>query len=202
MRNRRAYTVLALAVIVLAGILAAQNGSRTITVILEQPQQAIEDFTLVKELDDRLAIRAGLDVMFPAEDSTLPPAPRTRFDLTRILEWGQEIGSRYVIYLQVNERRLATRKRTSIPYLLSRYVVEGRLDGVYSLVDLSRSKVIGTWDLRTRLAGPRQWQIAEDYPDDPDLHMPAPEKVIFFKRLEEKAADEIMDNIGRHVKGR
>lgn len=181
---------------------SAQNHSRTIAVILEHPRQHIPDFLLVERLIDRLARHNGLHVVVPDEDSTLPQTPELRYDLSRILEWGNEAGCRYIIYLQIDDRRIDLRKRVSIPFILSHYVVEGCLEGMYTLVDLRRGKAVLTRHLRTVISGPHKWQVIDDYPEDPDLHIPAPEKVQFLRRLEERAAQDIFEGILPHVKAR
>lgn len=194
--------VLCACLILLSAAAMAQTDRRAISVILEHSDKSYIDFKLMEKLYNRLLIDNGLKVIIPADDSTLPAPPNHRFNLDRIIEWGQEVGSRYIIYLQIEDRKIVRRKRTSIPYILNRYIVEGQIDGRYSLIDLSRNKVVGTWDLRTRLAGPRQWQMAEDYPDDPDLHLSAPRKIQFYKALEELAVDEIIEQVQLHLKGR
>jgi len=181
---------------------SAQNGRRSITVVYEETQGHIPDFTLNERLNNALTMDEGLQVLMPAEDSTLPPAPNNRFDMDRLLEWGREIGCRYIIYLQIDARKVETRKKRSIPFVLNRYVVEGRIYGTYSLIDLNRTKVVGTWTLKAKKGGPRQWQVGENYPDDPDLQLSAPRKLDFYRELEDLAVTEIVTEISRHSRGR
>ncbi len=192
--------------LILAGTLAAQAAAqgpvRTIAVVYQPPRQNIPDFYLVDKLLERLALQVELKVLRPEEDSTLPAAPNDRFDAERLAEWGREVGSRYVIYLRVDDRRITARKQPSIPWVLSRYVVEGHLLGIFSLIDLNRNKVIDTWELATRLTGPKQWQFARDYPGDPDLQMSAPRKLTFLDELEAKSVEEIFRTIRPHLRGR
>lgn len=180
----------------------AQNQTRTIAVVYQPPRQELPDLYLVESLTESLAMEAGLRVIVPEEDSTLPLPPNRRFDYELLVEWGREVGSRYIIFLRIDERRLAIRKQPSIPWVISRYVVEGRFEGRFSLIDLNRNKVVNTWKLSTTLNGPRQWQFARDYPEDPDLQMSAPRKMTFLKELEQKAVEEIIGTIQPHLKGR
>lgn len=202
MMRRVIFMILVLGILACAASVPAQNSQRAITVVLEQPDRQFTEFGLISQLYSRLTMQAGLRVIVPGEDSAMPAAPDRRFDLDRLLEWGREVQSRYIIYLQIDDRDIVTRKRTSIPYILSRYIVEGQVNGSYCLIDLNRNKVVGTWELKTRLPGPRQWQVAEDYPDDPDLHVSAPKKIAFMKKLEDRAALEIIEQIRLHLKGR
>lgn len=202
MRRQVKYLLAVLIILLAAATATAQSQLRTIAVVYQAPKQDITDFSLVEKLNETLTMQVGLRVIVPDKDSSRPEAPNRRFDLERLLEWGREVGCRYIIYIRVDGRRIATRKQLSIPWVLSRYVVEGHLSGVYSLIDLNRSKVIGTWDLATRMAGPRQWQVVADYPGDPDLHMSAPRKLVFLQELERKAVDEIVLDVRPHLKGR
>lgn len=199
---KRAYRVVLVVAMMAAAMAAGQNGQRRIAVVIEEPRQHIPDFSLVEALNNGLSMYVGLGVMIPGTDTTLPEPPRTRFNLEHLVEWGQETGVRYIIYLQVSDRSIARERNISIPFLLSRYVVEGRLDGAYSLIDTQRRKAIGTWNLRTSLPGPQQWQVVDDYRDDPGLHIPAPQKLVFLRKLEEKGAAEIIQNVVPHLKGR
>ncbi|MFH1737611.1 MAG: hypothetical protein ABIH23_01295 [bacterium] len=191
-----------LLVMVFTGAAAAQIPGRNIAVVMDRVDRDITDFTLAARLHQTLAVDAGLSVMIPDSDSTFPPPVDLRYDIERLLEWGREAGCRYILHLQIDDRRLATRKRTSIPYVLNRYIVEGRIDGVYRLLDISRNKVIGSWKLETRLNGPQQNQLGENYPGDPDLHLSAMGKMTLLDRLDRKATEEIMLHIKPFVKGR
>jgi hypothetical protein len=188
--------------LVWAAVASAQSEGRTIAVVLEQPKQDIPDFSLVSRLNDAFSMYIGADVIVPAEDSALPHVPDHRFDLDRLVNWGREAGVRYILYLQIDSRRIVTAKRWSIPLLLSRYVVEGHIDGAYILVDTRFGKLVNTWNLETTVEGPQQWQITEDYKDDPDLHIPAPRKITFLRDLEDHAATQIIGDIVPHLRGR
>jgi hypothetical protein len=186
----------------MASPIAAQNGQRSVTVILETSGRDIPNFSLVERFNSVLAMYANLRVIVPEEDSTLPPVPDNRFNLDRLVEWGRESGSRYIIYLQVDSRRIATQKQWSIPLILSRYVTRGILEGAYTLVDTQRKKLVDTWNLEAIKTGPRQWQVFEDYRDDPDLHIPASQKVVFLRELEDLAVARMIENIVPNLKGR
>lgn len=180
----------------------AQGSRRAVAIVYQGPDQKLLDFDLVKRLSEELSIRGDLKVIDYTCDSLMPHPPNDRFRMEELFQWGREIGTRYIIYLHVDRRILETRKRVSIPLLLSRYIIEGRIGGNYMLLDLSRNRLTATWDLKTKMTGPRQWQIAQDYPDDPDLFLSAPRKALFFEKLEAKAAVEIFKNVRLHLKGR
>ncbi|MEE9442120.1 MAG: hypothetical protein V3V99_05580 [candidate division Zixibacteria bacterium] len=195
-------TALIMVVLCVNAVAVAQSDQRTISIVIEKQKSDIYDLALIDRLVEKLSMQMNLKVIVSAEDSTLPTPPNERFNLERLLEWGHECGSRYLIYLRLDNREIVTRKRTSIPYILNRYIVEGQVDGMFSFIDLNRGKIISTWKLKTRISGPRQWQLAEDYPDDPDLHMSAPQKIRFLRKLEDKAASEIVTEIKPHLRGR
>jgi len=179
-----------------------QNNGVIVAVVLEPPRTDIPDCTLVEKLDTRLALRGGYAVITPGRDSVATPLPGTPFDFRQMLTWGEENGCHYIIYLRIDGRRIAVRKQTSVPLILSRYVVEGCLEGTFSLIDVRRAKLVNTWDIGTKVSGPRQWQVADDYPDDPDLHIPAPQKVIFLQKLDEKAVTTIFETVSSHLRAK
>jgi hypothetical protein len=201
--NRKSKTWIVIGcLLMLSAAAGAQHEPRSMAIVLEQPQQHIPDFTLVDRLNSAMAMYAKARVVVPAEDTALPVAPGHRFDLEKLVNWGREIGIRYLIYLQVDYRRIVTVKRWSIPLILSHYVVEGHLDGAYSLIDVRYGKLIDTWNLETTLEAGRQLQVFEDYRDDPDLHIAAPQKVAFLKKLEDRAAAQIVENLVPNMRGR
>lgn len=181
---------------------AVPNTRRNVAVVMEKPDQHIPDFTLTDRLHDALTMYAGKEVVLATGDSILPPAPNAVFDLERLINWGAEAGARYIIYLQIDSRKIITAKRWSIPLIFSRYVVEGHLEGAYSLVDIQHRKLINTWNLEIALEGSQQLQVFDDYRDDPDLHIPAPRKIGFLRKLEDLAAAEIIRNVTPNMRGR
>lgn len=200
MNRKLIYSLLAVCLLTVAA-LAQNRHTREVAVIMERPRQEIPDFDLVGRLVDRLSRANGYSVLVPGEDTTAPASPDRRFDLQRLLAWGDETGCRYIIYLQIDDRRIETKKQVSIPLLVSHYIVEGCLEGMYTLVDMRRDKIVMNKHIRTYITGPHQWQIFEDNRDDPDLHIPAPEKICFLQRLEEKAAQEIFESVLPHLRG-
>ena len=201
MTSRRLHIAILFIAVCLAAAAPAQQSRRIVGVVSETPSVSIPDFALLDRLYDALATYADFDVIMPGEDSSTAETPNDRFNLPRLADWGQQHGCRYLLYLQVESRRIVTDKQLSIPFVLSRYVVRGRLTGTYILIDTQRRKAINTWNLCTTVGGPRQWQVFDDYRDDPDLQLSASEKIAFLRRLETKAAAEIIGNIVPLVRG-
>lgn len=191
-----------LALLLVVGTVWGQPARRVVGLVFEDRAATWPDFSLPDLLDRRLAAFNGLTVVSPKIDTLTAGAPARRFQLDSVVAWGARTGCRYVLYLQIDDRGIAPRKQTSIPFLLSRYVVEGRLSGTYLMVDVDKARLVGRWDLRTRVTGPRRWQVADDYPDDPDLFVTAPRRLELLRTLEEKAADEIMATVQPHMRGR
>jgi len=202
---RKTYFVIIVVLSLLAIAAARMQGQTSpgpVTVVMEQPRQHISDFTLLDRLNRFLVMRGGYDVILTDPDSTLTP-PADRFDPRGLLEWGNRTGCRYLIYLRIDDRLLERRKKTTIPFILNRYVVEGRLTGDFALLDMTRERVVGTWPLEAVVTGPQKWQINEDYPDDPDLNISAPQKILFLQKLEDVAVEEIMKVVDPYMyKGR
>ena len=203
---RKTYFIIIVVLSLLAVAAARMHGQTAlgpVTVVMEQPRQYLSDFTLTDRLNRFLVLRGGYDVILTDTDSTLPQPPRDRFDPRRLLEWGQRVGCRYLIYLRIDDRLVERRKKTTIPFILNHYVVEGRLTGDVALLDLTRDRVVGTWPLEAIITGPQKWQINDDYPDDPDLNISAPQKILFLQKLEDAAVEEIMKVVDPYMyKGR
>lgn len=193
---------LCLVLLLAVGTVWGQPARRAVGLVFEDRATTWPDFSLPELLNRRLATFNGLTVVSPDIDTQMVAAPDRRFQLDSVIAWGTRTGCRYVLYLQIDDRGIGPRKQTSIPFLLSRYVVEGRLSGTYLLVDVDKTRLVGRWDLRTRVTGPRRWQLADDYPDDPDLFVTAPRRLELLRTLEEKAADEIMATVQPHMRGR
>jgi hypothetical protein len=194
--------LLCLMLLLMAAAVSGQPARRAVGLVCEQPAVSLPDFSLMTLLDRRLASFNGLTVVSPEIDTLIARAPDRRFNLDSLTAWGAKTGCRYILYLQIDDRGIATRKQTSIPFLLSRYVVEGRLSGTYVLVDVDKARLIGRWSLHARVTGPRRWQAADDYPDDPDLFVTAPRRLELLRTVEERAADEIMARVQPHLRGR
>jgi len=194
-------TIAGLALCLLASAVSGQAARRTIGVVCEKPSAPLPDFSLVTMLDQKLAVTNGLAVLSPRID-TLTPPPDRQFNIDSLTAWGAKTGCRYILYLQITRRDIGTRKQPSIPFLLSRYVVEGRLAGTYLLIDVEKGRLVGKWPLQTRITGPRRWEVADDYPDDPDLFVTAPHRLELLWTLEETAADNIIATVQPHLRGR
>ncbi len=195
-------TIAGLALCLLAAVVSGQTARRTIGIVCEKPSAPLPDFSLVTLLDQKLAVSNGLAVFSPGIDTLVTPAPDRRFNIDSLTAWGAKTGCRYILYLQITRRDIDTRKQPSIPFILSRYVVEGRLSGTYMLIDVEKSRMVGKWPLQTRVTGPRRWQAGDDYPDDPDLFVTAPHRLELMRALEETAADNIMATVQPHLRGR
>jgi hypothetical protein len=200
MWNSRRYLTLALtALMVIPG--AVYAGTRSVAVVCEEPRRPIPELMLVERLEDRLALDNGLTVIRGRSDSA-PGVPDQQFDVERLAQWGQTIEARYIVYLRIDMREVVTRKQLSIPLVLSRYVVEGQVQGTYSLIDVGKSKLVKTWDLKAALTGKRQWQAFDDFREDPDLQLSATQKMTLIGRLEDKAATQIIETIKPHLRGK
>lgn len=194
--------MLALILLAIPGIGQAQGTRRTVAIVYQGPEKELSDFDLVNRLAELLSVEGNLRVVDYSRDSLLPDPPTDRFRLEELYLWGREVGTRYIIYLKVDQRLLERRKRRSIPLIVNRYIVEGKLTGDYILLDLSRNRMTAHWEMETTLSGPKKTQLFENNPDDPDLLLSVPRQMALFDKLEDKAVKEIYKNVSRHLKGR
>lgn len=204
MRKNLLFLIILLSLI--AVVVARGHGHESpgsLVVVMEKPRQPLSDFGLEERLNRLMSLHCGHDVIYPREDKSLPQAPKDRFDAGMLMQLGQENGSRYIVYTRTDNRRLKSRKKFTIPFILNHYVVEGRLTGDFALIDLNRGKVVNVWQLDAVVPGQRKWQINDDYPDDPDLQVSAPQKARFLEKLKDKAVIDIITALEPHIhKGR
>jgi hypothetical protein len=132
-----------------------------------------------------------------------PQFPAAGHDLDSLLEWGKEIGGRYILSVTVDKERLETRKRFVIPLILHRYTTAGVIEGEIRLVDVQRGRVLAVERFSEKK---RACQVIQGDPDnnihDPDLQVPADEKADLFVALEDQLAVRIAKKTRSLVRGR
>jgi len=112
--------------------------------------------------------------------------PVNRYNTDSLLEWGREVGGRYLMLVEITREGLERHKSFHVPLVFHKYETVGVIEGEFRFLDLSRGKTLATETFKIEQKGPRIFQATmDDDKNDPDLHLTAPEKVIFFDHLEE-----------------
>lgn len=201
--NRKTLIKLLLALL-LCGCTTALAAPRQIVLHVDQPDQPWGGTHLSEKLIWHLSKVADLRILSTEGLSeTAPQFPAAGHDLDSLLDWGKEIGSRYILSVTVDKERLETRKRFVIPLILHRYTTAGVIEGEIRLVDVHRGRVLAAERFSEAI---RARQVIQGDPDqnqhDPDLHVPADEKADLFVALEDQLADRIARKTRSLVRGR
>jgi hypothetical protein len=159
-------------------------------------------------LTDRLTISLSrnpdLNVIVPETASRQhPPFPNDRNNIDSLLNWGTEVGGRYLLTVVVDREGLERRKTFSVPVLFHRWETIALITGEFRLVDLLKRRLVLAEPFEEKLSAARQFQSsAEDNAADPALHVTAAEKSSLFRSLETRLAEHLVDKISRYMRGR
>lgn len=158
-------------------------------------------------IEEKLLIRMGRDTALHVisvndADPELPSFPRDRYNVESLVEWGMEIGGQYLMLVDVHDERLERRKSWHIPLFFHKYVTVGIISGELRLIDLNRGVLLISQPFSTEQEAKRIFQASTD--DDinhPNLHMTAPNKLVFFDQLEDRLCDQLLESIGFTERG-
>jgi hypothetical protein len=158
-------------------------------------------------IEEKLLIRMTRDtamrvVNVNRADNGLPDFPEDHFNLDRLVEWGQEIGGQYLMLVDVHDERLERRKTWEIPLFFQKYETMGVISGELRLIDLKRGVLLLSQPF---LREQKAKRVTQGSPDDninhPNLHMTAPNKLIFFDQMEDHLCDQLLESIGFTERG-
>ncbi|MFH1688310.1 MAG: hypothetical protein ABIE70_12415 [bacterium] len=149
---------------------------------------------LAGKLLDRLSRDGSLRVtVVDPEAEGQPPFPKADRDLDSLIGWGQEMGGRYLLLVDVHRKDLCRRKSWSLPLIFHRWETVGVIEGEVRLIDMARSRLVVAkpFELERKAKGAFQATMDDDA-GDPDLHLSAPEKLAFFAYLEDQLAEHLL----------
>ncbi len=133
----------------------------------------------------------------------LPPFPGNIFAVDSLLAWGREARAECLMVVVVNSQRLETRRTFNFPLLFHKYEAYGVIDGELRFLDLRKNRLTVAEPFSIEMKGPRIVQGSmDDNKNDPDLHLTASEKALFFSRLEDKAVTYLADRVNRQLGAR
>ena len=198
---RAAIIILTMLLIVPAVNAAALNG-RDLILNVVSPPRAHSDSHIDRKLQRYLTREADLRVKL-VDDNTQPPFPNTLYDTESLLSWGRETGGRYLIVIEITDARLEKRKSFHVPLVFHKYETVGVIKGEFTLLDLNRGKALANESFDIEKKGPRIFQATmDDDINDPDLHLTAPRKILFFDQLETRLCRHLADRVRKLVGGR
>lgn len=158
-------------------------------------------------IEEKLLLRMNRDtalqvISVNGDDRGLPTFPRDRYNVDSLVEWGLEIGGEYLMLVDVHDERLERRKSWHLPLFFHKYVTVGIISGELRLIDLNQGVLLISQPFSTEQEAKRIFQASPD--DDvnhPNLHMTAPDKLVFFDQMEDRLCDQLLESIGFTERG-
>lgn len=192
----RRFVIAFLVALVPAAGLADSTVGRRLLLNIVSPPLAYTDSHVGEKMQRSLTGKSDIRVSIVDKDgSDAVPFPPDYYDADDLMEWGREAGGRYLMIVEITREDLERRKSFHIPLVFHKYETVGIIEGEFRLLDLSRGKTLTAEPFKLEQKGPRIFQATmDDDKNDPDLHLTAPEKVVFFDHLEE--------SLCRHLTGR
>ncbi len=151
-----------------------------------------------EKLRIELSRNQSLRVLEPKDGGRgIPDFPDDPYNLDSLVNWGLEIGGRYLILVDIHNERLEKRKSWHLPLLFHKWETIAIVEGELRYIDLSRGKLTLSKSFRVQQKGARVFQ-ATTYDDvnDPDLHLSAPAKIRLFDQLEDKLCRQLVELVG------
>lgn len=138
-----------------------------------------------------------------ADNSAQPEFPSAKYDIDSLLNWGNEIGGRYLLVVNVNSERLENKRTFHIPLILHRFEAIGVIDAEIRLLDLERGRMLMAEQISVELSAKRIIQADTDKNiNDADIHIAASKKGKFLAKLEKKFADHLYAKVKRSFRNR
>lgn len=132
-----------------------------------------------------------------------PAFPDDYYNLDSLINWGAEVGGKFLMLVDISSERLEKRKSFHLPLVFHKYETYGVIEGELRIVDLLRSKLLVAEPFKVEEKGPRVFQATmDDDINDPDLKLSSPDKIIFFDKLEDKLTQHLIKRTRRVIGNR
>jgi len=193
---RRLIIALVTLLIPAAGLADFPSGRRLILNVIS-PSLAYTDSQVSEKMQRSLTRKSDIRVsLVEDESSDMIAFPGDYYNTDSLLEWGKEAGARYLMVVEITREGLECRKSFHVPLVFHKYETVGVIEGEFRLLDLSRGRTLAAETFKIERKGPRIFQATmDDDKNDPDLHLTAPEKVVFFDHLEESLCRHLTDRV-------
>lgn len=157
------------------------------------PEIAWADSQIETKILKSFSNQSNLNIQIVNDDKHFEPIfPQNYYDTESLIEWGKEIGGRYLMIVDVKSERIEKRKSFHIPLIFHKYQTYGVVEGEMRLIDVDRGKLLSVKTFSVEEKSSRIFQATmDDDINDPDLHISAPNKILFFDKLEDKLVTEL-----------
>ncbi|NOY89207.1 MAG: hypothetical protein GXO93_07455 [FCB group bacterium] len=162
---------------------------------------AWSDSQLEQKLTCDLSRWPAVRVVATKNKETLQPAfPNSYYNIDSLINWGREIGGRYLMVVKVTKEGLERHKSFHLPLVFHKYETVGIIEGEIRFIDLKRGALLMAEPFSVTQKGPRIFQATmDDDINDPDLHLTAPAKIAFFDELEKKLSKQLSKRVRKLV---
>ena len=131
----------------------------------------------------------------------LPDFPRDFTDNMSVFSWGAEVGAKYILIVNVDNRYIETRKTFKLPLIFHRYETFGVIEGELRFIDLQRRRLLVSEKFKVeRKSGEAFQTTPDDNRHDPDLHISATAKTQFFRNLDSDAASFVAGKVEKYLR--
>jgi hypothetical protein len=160
------------------------------------------------DLEDQLVTKLSRDQNFrvitpSGANQNQPPFPGDYRNIDSLIDWGTEVGGRYLMVVDVKREALERRKGFGIPLLYHRWKTVGVIEGELRLLDLQKRRLLVAEPFSVEQTGATQFQgDTDNNRNTPSLHIPASEKSRFFQELEMKLAQKLTKDMVRFMRRR
>jgi len=180
----------------IAGLTDSVPGRKMLLNVLS-PTLAYSDSRVCEKMQRSLSRESDIRVSVVGDAGVgMVDFPTSYYNTDSLLEWGREAGGRYLLLVEITREDLERHKSFHVPLVFHKYETVGVIEGEFRLLDLSRGKTLTAETFKIERKGPRIFQATmDDDKNDPDLHLTAPEKVVFFDHLEESLCRHLTSRV-------
>jgi hypothetical protein len=178
------------AVMIPAAGATGQILTRDVLLYVDVPPSAWAESYLAEETARALTrdYRVRVNTVLP-DDTSFAPFPERRYDLDSLGAWGREVGGRYLIVVLVDEQSIQRKKTLQVPLVFHRWETIASVSGELRIIDLGSSKLLHADLFEEEIPLKRAFQLTPDDDQfDPDLHVPAADKIRAFRALDRQTA--------------
>lgn len=124
----------------------------------------------------------------------MPEFPAGQYETDSLIDWAARAGRKYLVLVSVEFEGLQRKKTFNFPLIFHKYQNIGVIFGELRVIDLMRKRDILSEYFKIEKEGKRIFQASiDDDKNDADLHISAPEKILFFRELERELAVMLAD---------
>jgi len=198
MPKNRLCAYAAIMLLLLAPAALAQDG---IIINMEIPACAWGDVHVDRQLSMYLSTVSNVPIIYMDQMDSLPINFDSYETFPDLVERSRVLGGRYLVDIIVDRIDIERRKVTVIPLLMFRYRVFALMTGNLRVIDVKNGRLVKMKKIKYEVKAADQWQLVDDDPDNPVLHIPADKKMLLIKSLDEKAARGLFKEIKQMARG-